>query len=62
MIHKSNDNEIKLLCIGSCSSDGSQGGAVYLVDGLAPTICACTHGYAIGNILIVPDELILKKP
>ena len=29
----------------------SQGISVYDTDGLAPTISACTHGYAIGNII-----------
>ena len=29
----------------------SQGTSVYDTDGLAPTISACTHGYAIGNIV-----------
>lgn len=30
----------------------SQCSTVYNTDGLAPTISACTHGYAIGNILV----------
>ena len=39
----------------------SQCSAVYDPDGLAPTISACTHGYAIGNISVkaclTPDRL-----
>lgn len=31
--------------------DKSQGGVVYLTKGIAPTICAGTHGYALGYII-----------
>lgn len=41
----------KVTRIGQVSSIGSQAGMVYLDTGLFPTVCACTHGYAIGNIL-----------
>lgn len=37
--------------VGQISNDGSQAGKVYNMEGVFPTICACTHGYAIGNIL-----------
>lgn len=39
----------------------SQGTSVYDTDGLAPTISACTHGYAIGNIAVVKDHDKLRK-
>ena len=41
----------KIISVGQVSSDGSQSGKVYDTNGVFPTICACTHGYAIGNIL-----------
>ncbi len=37
--------------VGQISNDGSQAGKVYDTEGVFPTVCACTHGYAIGNIL-----------
>lgn len=36
---------------GSCSNEGSQAGQTYGLNGVFGAICACTHGYAIGNIL-----------
>lgn len=42
-------NQINI--VGQISNDGSQAGKVYSTNGVFPTICACTHGYAIGNIL-----------
>ena len=41
----------KIIKVGQASSDGSQSGMVYSPNGIFPTICACTHGYAIGNIV-----------
>ena len=38
------------ICIGQSSNNGSQGGKVYSIDGVFPTICAGTHGYALGYI------------
>ena len=43
--------------VGQISSPRSQCGTVYHPGGIAPTICACTHGYAIYHILDVHDEL-----
>lgn len=37
--------------LGSASSDGSQSGSTFDTNGIFQNICACTHGYAIGNIL-----------
>ena len=47
MINKS----IKIITVGQASNKNSQGGKIYSVEGIFPTICACTHGYAIGYIL-----------
>lgn len=38
------------VCIGQSSNNGSQAGKVYSIEGLFPTVTACTHGYAIGYI------------
>ena len=38
--------------LGSVSNDGSQAGMTYAIHGIFCTICACAHGYAIGNILV----------
>lgn len=43
-------NVAKIIQLGQVSNDGSQAGKVYSPDGVSQTICACTHGYAIGNI------------
>ena len=40
----------KIMGIGQVSSDGSQGGKVYGIDGVSQTIMACPHGYGMGNI------------
>ena len=49
MVKEKDMNE--LIRVGQVSNKGSQAGMVYDSEGLFPTICACTHGYAIGNIL-----------
>lgn len=43
--------EKKIIRIGQASSDGSQAGVVISRGGCSFTICACTHGYAIGYVL-----------
>lgn len=43
-------NVAKIIQLGQVSNDGSQAGKVYSPEGVSQTICACTHGYAIGNI------------
>ena len=43
--------ETACIRLGSASNDGSQAGATFDVNGIFQNICACTHGYAIGNIL-----------
>ena len=46
------------ICVGQSSNPGSQGGKVYSVDGLFPTICAGTHGYSLGYIM---DDGVARK-
>ena len=53
----------EIITVGEVSNKGSQAGKVYSIDGLFPTICACTHGYAIGYIyqdekvrMLMPNE------
>ena len=41
----------KIVRVGQVSNKGSQAGMVYDPNGLFPTICAGTHGYAMGNII-----------
>ena len=47
------------IAIGQSSNNGSQGGKVYSIDGVFPTICAGTHGYALGYIL--DDKNVYRK-
>ena len=42
----------EIIRIGNVSTEKSQAGTVYSTDGIFPTLCACTHGYAIGYILV----------
>lgn len=49
-----NKKNSELIKIGNASQyDKSQAGNVYHEDGISPTLCAGTHGYAMGNILQV---------
>ena len=43
-------DDIKIISLGNASTKNSQAGKIYSIEGLFPTICACTHGYAIGYI------------
>jgi DNA (cytosine-5)-methyltransferase 1 len=43
----------QIMVKGQISSENSQAGKVYDADGIFPTICAGTHGYAMGNIEVV---------
>lgn len=45
-----NDTDNKIITVGQVSSEGSQGGKVYGIDGVSQTVMACTHGYGMGNI------------
>lgn len=42
----------EIVRMGNVSVGKSQAGMVYSIDGIFPTICACTHGYAIGYIAV----------
>lgn len=44
--------ERKVKKMGNVSTKNSQAGTVYSPGGLFPTICAGTHGYAIGYIIV----------
>ena len=46
----------KIVRVGQVSNKGSQAGMVYDPNGLFPTICAGTHGYAMGNIIEYYDR------
>ena len=45
----------EIVRIGNVSVGKSQAGMVYDIDGVFPTICACTHGYAFGYIAVGAD-------
>lgn len=47
------NSDITTIPVGQVSSKGSQAGKVFSTEGLSPTLCAGTHGYAMGNILEV---------
>ena len=42
----------QIIRVGNVSTGKSQAGMVYGIDGVFPTLCTCTHGYAIGYILV----------
>ena len=44
-------SELKAKRVGQVSSENSQAGTVYSDQNLSPTLCAGTHGYAMGYIL-----------
>lgn len=44
-------DDIKIISLGNASTKDSQAGKIYSINGLFPTVCACTHGYAIGYIM-----------
>lgn len=46
----------KIVRVGQVSNKGSQAGMVYDPNGLFPTICAGTHGYAMENIIEYFDK------
>ena len=46
----------KIVRVGQVSNKGSQAGMVYDPNGLFPTICADTHGYAMENIIEYFDK------
>ena len=48
--------EPNIIKVGQASSEGSQSGVVYHPDGLAPTLIAGCHGYAMGNIIVQQNE------
>lgn len=51
----------RIIKVGQVSNEGSQSGSVYSTVGLFPTVCACTHGYAIGNIMEIKSVDMSKS-
>lgn len=51
-------NTNKAIKVGNVSSEYSQAGSVFDEDGLFPTICAGTHGYALGYVLEKEKNII----
>lgn len=58
MVIEENPQVIK---VGQVSSEGSQAGMVYAPEGIAPTLCAGCHGYAMGNILEEQEPFIVAS-
>ena len=51
----------KVLKVGNLSTGNSQAGTIYRTwGGLSPTLCAGTHGYAIGYI-VFNNQKVSKK-
>ena len=53
--------EPQVVKVGQVSSEGSQAGMVYAPEGIAPTLCAGCHGYAMGNILEEQEPFIVAS-
>lgn len=53
--------EPKVIKVGQASSEGSQSGMVYSPEGIAPTLIAGCHGYAMGNILEEQEPFIVAS-
>ena len=53
--------EPQVVKVGQVSSEGSQAGTVYAPEGIAPTLCAGCHGYAMGNILEEQEPFIVAS-
>lgn len=51
IVKENSRNNGNVIVVGQTSNKGSQGGKVYSIDGVSPTICAGTHGYANGFVL-----------
>lgn len=53
--------EPQIIKVGQVSSEGSQSGMVYSTEGIAPTLIAGCHGYAMGNILERQEPFIVAS-
>ena len=53
--------EPQIIKVGQASSEGSQSGMVYSPEGIAPTLIAGCHGYAMGNILEAQEPFIVAS-
>lgn len=52
----------RIFRIGNVSTGSSQGGMCYGTEGIFPAITAGTHGYGMGNIVIVDDLYANREP
>lgn len=51
----------KVLKVGNLSTGNSQAGTIYRTGGLSPTLCAGTHGYALGYIVVNKKKASKKQ-
>lgn len=52
----------KVLKVGNLSTGNSQAGTIYRTwGGLSPTLCAGTHGYALGYIVVSKKKASKKQ-
>lgn len=47
----------KIIKVGNCSTGNSEGGMVYSPKGISQTITAGTHGYGMGNIIVLGNYM-----
>lgn len=51
----------KVIKVGNLSTGNSQAGTIYRTWGLSPTLCAGTHGYALGYIVVSKKKASKKQ-
>lgn len=52
----------KVLKVGNLSTGNSQAGTIYRTwGGISPTLCAGTHGYALGYIVVNKKKVSKKQ-
>lgn len=51
----------KVIKVGNLSTGNSQAGTIYRTWGLSPTLCAGTHGYALGYIVVNKKKASKKQ-
>lgn len=47
----------RVIKVGNCSTGNSEGGVVYSPIGVSQTITAGTHGYGMGNVIVLGSAL-----
>lgn len=50
------DDTYRINKVGNCSNGRNEGGMVYAVNGLSPTITAGTHGWGMGYFIIYEED------